>query len=108
MTSALDHDRRHERALARAPAHQPPDGVGDGFFEARADRGRLAPRARRGTRFADLAHGLRDQLRGWDDAGLAAAIGAVARADADVKGQEADNAYSLERMVLTVTAARRG
>jgi DNA polymerase III subunit delta len=48
---------------------------------------------------------LREQARGWDDLGLATAISAVARADADVKGAAGDPAYSLERMVLTVTGA---
>ncbi|HET6627038.1 MAG TPA: DNA polymerase III subunit delta [Nocardioidaceae bacterium] len=49
---------------------------------------------------------LREQSRGWDDAGLARAITAVARADAEVKGAAGDPAYSLERMVLTVTGSR--
>lgn len=49
---------------------------------------------------------LREQARGWDDRGLAGAIVAVAQADADVKGAASDAAYSLERMVLAVTAAR--
>lgn len=49
---------------------------------------------------------LKDQARGWDDLGLARAITAVARADAEVKGAASDAAYSLERMVLTVTGAR--
>ena len=49
---------------------------------------------------------LREQARGWDDAGLARAITAVAAADAEVKGAASDAAYSLERMVLTVTGAR--
>ncbi|MBW9211258.1 DNA polymerase III subunit delta [Mumia sp. zg.B21] len=48
---------------------------------------------------------LRAQLRGWDTAGLTAAIGAVARADLDVKGAS-DPHYALERMVLTVAASR--
>jgi len=51
---------------------------------------------------------LKDQARGWDDLGLARAITAVARADAEVKGAASDAAYSLERMVLTVTGARTG
>ena len=51
---------------------------------------------------------LKDQARGWDDSGLARAITAVARADAEVKGAASDAAYSLERMVLTVTGARAG
>ncbi|MDP3967862.1 MAG: DNA polymerase III subunit delta [Nocardioides sp.] len=76
-------------------------------------RYRSAPR---GMREADLAREvgvppwklrtLREQVRGWDDRGLAHAIRAVARADADVKGQASDAPYSLERMVLTVTGLR--
>jgi DNA polymerase-3 subunit delta len=71
--------------------------------------------APRGLRDADLAREagvppwkirvLREQARGWNDLGLARAITAVARADADVKGAAGDAAYSLERMVLTVTGA---
>lgn len=71
--------------------------------------------APRGMREADLAREagvppwkirvLREQARGWDDLGLATAITAVAQADADVKGAAGDAAYSLERMVLTVTSA---
>jgi DNA polymerase-3 subunit delta len=71
--------------------------------------------APRGLREADLAREagvppwkirvLREQARGWSDLGLATAITAVARADADVKGAAGDAAYSLERMVLTVTGA---
>lgn len=74
--------------------------------------------APRGLREADLAREagvppwkiriLRDQVRGWEDGGLAHAIIAVAKADADVKGAASDAAYSLERMVLTVAAARSG
>ena len=72
--------------------------------------------APRGVREGDLAREagvppwkvrtLREQARGWDDRGLARAITAVARADADVKGAAGDAAYSLERMVLAVTSAR--
>ncbi|MEP7090211.1 MAG: DNA polymerase III subunit delta [Nocardioidaceae bacterium] len=71
--------------------------------------------APRGMRESDLAREagvppwkirvLREQARGWDDRGLATAITAVARADADVKGAASDPAFSLERMVLAVTAA---
>ncbi len=50
---------------------------------------------------------LRRQLQGWDPAGLARALDAVARADLDVKGGSADPAYAVERMVLQVAAARR-
>lgn len=72
--------------------------------------------APRGLREGDLAREagvppwkvrtLREQVRGWDDLGLATAITAVARADAEIKGAGSDPAYSLERMVLTVTRAR--
>lgn len=49
---------------------------------------------------------IREQARGWDERGLASAIRAVATADADVKGQGSDAAYSLERMILTICGAR--
>lgn len=48
---------------------------------------------------------LRAQLKGWDSTGISTAIGAVARADLDVKGAS-DPEYALERMVLGVVAAR--
>ena len=76
-------------------------------------RYRAAPR---GLRENDLAREagvppwklriLRDQARGWQDLALGRAIVAVAQADADVKGAAGDAAYALERMVLTVSAAR--
>jgi DNA polymerase-3 subunit delta len=72
--------------------------------------------APRGMREADLAREagvppwkvrvLREQVRGWDDRGLATAITAVAQADADVKGAASDASYALERMVLKVSEAR--
>jgi DNA polymerase-3 subunit delta len=72
--------------------------------------------APRGLRDADLAREvgvppfrlrfLREQARAWDDQGLATAIRAVARADADVKGDSSSPAYSLEQMILTVGGAR--
>ncbi|MBF0930922.1 MAG: DNA polymerase III subunit delta, partial [Actinomyces graevenitzii] len=49
----------------------------------------------------------RRQLRGWSDDGLADAIVAVANADAQVKGEERDAVYALERAVLKVVHARR-
>ncbi|MDE0778389.1 DNA polymerase III subunit delta [Nocardioides sp.] len=74
--------------------------------------------APRGMREADLAREvgvppwklrtLRDQSRSWSDQGLAGAIRAVARADADVKGASGDAAYALERLVLTVAGLREG
>ena len=72
--------------------------------------------APRGLRDADLAREvgvppwklrtLRDQSRAWTPAGLAAAIQAVAGADADIKGAAHDAAYTLERLVLTVAGLR--
>jgi DNA polymerase-3 subunit delta len=50
---------------------------------------------------------MRSQARGWDQAGLAAALKAVAAADADVKGAADDAAFALEQAVLTVARARR-
>lgn len=74
--------------------------------------------APRGLRDSDLAREagvppwklkiLREQARGWDDAGLVKAITAVAQADAEVKGAASDAGYALEKMVLTVTASRTG
>ena len=76
-------------------------------------RYRAAPR---GTSEHDLARAvgvppwklrtLRDQSRGWTDDGIGAAIRAVARADADIKGAASDPSYTLERLVLTVAGLR--
>ena len=49
---------------------------------------------------------LREQSRGWTEAGLARAIRAVAQADADIKGAASDANYTLERLVLTITGLR--
>jgi len=49
---------------------------------------------------------IRDQARGWSDAGISHAIRAVARADADIKGAASDASYTLERLVLTITGLR--
>ncbi len=72
--------------------------------------------APRGLRGADLARELamppwkvdvlRRQSRGWSGEGIAAAIAAVARADAEVKGAGADPAYAVEKAVVTVARAR--
>ena len=72
--------------------------------------------APRGMREAELAREVgvppwklrtvRDQSRGWSDAGIAKAIRAVARADADIKGAASDPSYTLERLVLTVAGLR--
>src|SRR5689334_824989 len=72
--------------------------------------------APRGMRDVDLAREvgvppwklrtIRDQSRGWSDAGIARAIRTIAQADADIKGHASDASYTLERMVLTVTGLR--
>jgi DNA polymerase III subunit delta len=49
---------------------------------------------------------LRRQANGWNPGGLADAICAVARADADVKGASGDPDHALERMVMAVARAR--
>jgi DNA polymerase III subunit delta len=74
--------------------------------------------APRGMRPADLARALgmppwkidrvRAQLRGWDGAGIARAVTAVAAADAAVKGAAVSAGYALERALVNVGAARRG
>ncbi|MFT3875316.1 MAG: DNA polymerase III subunit delta [Propioniciclava sp.] len=46
------------------------------------------------------------RARSWTPRGLATALQAVAEADAAVKGQAADPAFALERMVITVTGLR--
>ncbi len=45
------------------------------------------------------------ELRGWTPEGLAVAISAVARADAEVKGEGRDARFAVERAVLTIAAA---
>lgn len=72
----------------------------------------------RGARDADLARDLgvppwkvrtvRDQSRSWSQEGIAAAVRAVAMADADIKGRAHDASYTLERLVLTVAGLRDG
>lgn len=47
------------------------------------------------------------ESRQWGQAGIAAAIKAVAKADADVKGAASNPDFALERMLLAVDAARR-
>jgi DNA polymerase-3 subunit delta len=72
--------------------------------------------AGRGLREADLARELgvppwkvrtvRDASRSWSPDAIAAALRAVAVADADIKGQAHDASYTLERLVLTVAGLR--
>lgn len=49
----------------------------------------------------------RRELAGWTPEGLAAAITAVARADAEVKGAGRDPVFAVERAVLAVATSRR-
>jgi len=72
--------------------------------------------APRGMRDVDLAREVgvppwklrmvRDQSRAWSDAGIARAVRSVAQADADIKGAASDASYTLERLVLTISALR--
>jgi DNA polymerase-3 subunit delta len=48
------------------------------------------------------------QSRGWNPTALTAALQAVARADAEVKGEGADKDYAVERALRAVTQARAG
>lgn len=71
----------------------------------------------RGGRPADLARELgmppwkidrvRQQMRGWTPDGVAAALRAVAAADAGVKGGGDDPEYALEKAVVAIAAAAR-
>ena len=48
----------------------------------------------------------RRQLAGWTPRGIAAAVEAVAKADADVKGASSDPIFALEKALATIAAAR--
>jgi DNA polymerase-3 subunit delta len=48
----------------------------------------------------------RRQLAGWTPRGIAAAVEAVAGADADVKGASSDPIFALEKALATIAAAR--
>jgi DNA polymerase-3 subunit delta len=50
---------------------------------------------------------VRQQMRGWTGDGVAAALQAIAEADAAVKGAADDPAYALEQAVITVSRAAR-
>lgn len=79
--------------------------------------GKLSGATGTGLREADLARevgvppwklkSMRQQLRGWDDARLGAAIRAVATADAEIKGAADNPDFALERAVLAVSLAAR-
>jgi DNA polymerase III subunit delta len=49
---------------------------------------------------------VRRQLRGWQPAGIARALHAVADADAQVKGEATSAGYALERAIRRIVAAR--
>jgi DNA polymerase III subunit delta len=51
---------------------------------------------------------VRQQLRGWESAGIARALAAVAEADAQVKGEGASPGYALEVAIGTIVACRSG
>jgi DNA polymerase III delta subunit len=51
---------------------------------------------------------LRRQLRGWTPDGVAAALTAVAAADAAVKGGAVSSGYALERALVDIGVARQG
>jgi DNA polymerase-3 subunit delta len=51
---------------------------------------------------------VRQQLRGWEPDGIARALGAVAEADAQVKGEGTSPGYALEVAIRTVVACRSG
>ena len=48
----------------------------------------------------------RRQLAGWTPRGIASAVAAVAKADADVKGASSDPIFALEKALATIAAAR--
>jgi DNA polymerase-3 subunit delta len=72
--------------------------------------------ANRGSKSFELASELgmapwqidkaRRQLAGWTPRGIAAAVEAVAGADADVKGASSDPIFALEKALATIAAAR--
>jgi DNA polymerase-3 subunit delta len=49
---------------------------------------------------------VKQQLRGWNPAGIATALQAVAEADAQVKGEAISAGYALERAIRRIVAAR--
>jgi DNA polymerase-3 subunit delta len=51
---------------------------------------------------------VRQQLRGWEPEGIARALGAVAEADAQVKGEGTSPGYALEVAIRTIVASRSG
>lgn len=101
---------RHGRALGLAPVL-----VTSALASTLRSVARVAA-APRGLRRDDLARDLgiapfqvdkaRKLVPGWSAEGMAAAIAAVAEADAAVKGAVTDAGYALERVVVTVAGHR--
>lgn len=93
----------------------PPVVLGGALAQALRSLAQVA--AVRGGRAADNARELgmppwkidrvRRQLQGWNAEALAAAVQAVARADAEIKGAATDPEFAVERAVLDIVAARR-
>ena len=48
----------------------------------------------------------RRQLSGWTPRGIVAAVGAIALADAQVKGAASDPIYALEHAISEIASAR--
>jgi DNA polymerase III subunit delta len=48
----------------------------------------------------------RRQLQSWTPRGIAAAVEAIAKADADVKGASSDPIFALEKALQTIATAR--
>jgi DNA polymerase-3 subunit delta len=71
-----------------------------------AGRGRTADLARELAMPPWQVERAQRELRGWEEEGLAAAVLALAEADAAVKGGGRDPVYAVERAVLAVAAAR--
>ncbi len=51
---------------------------------------------------------VRQQLRGWEPEGIARALGAVADADAKVKGEATSPGFALEEAIRTIVSCRSG
>lgn len=76
-----------------------------GMAKVAASRGRQLPTASLGMAPWQVDRAKRD-LNGWTPEGLAAAISAVAAADAEVKGESRSPQYAVERAVLRIAQAR--
>ncbi len=104
--AALGARRRHRR---RSWSPAPFAGSARGLARYKRRRARACARptwpARSGCRRGSCARCATSPAAG-PTPGIARAIRAVAQADADIKGAASDASYTLERLVLTVTALR--